>query len=477
VASTALGEGYMRLLREQNEPWHGKADLVGLFIRKAAKLLKPQATIGVLATASLIHGETVESSLVPLLSSGHVIYRANSPFPWPGQANVTAVTVNLTNRGWNGEIILDEEEVVGIGADFEPASNGLQALYPLQERIIQGYLGIKLSPGNYSFPWAEYKNLPPIVQAAMRPAIGGEDLYQEVNFEEGKYSFDPDLVTPEVQEAFQFHTSKELSLSRVKHSAPAKELREQLLYSNLAFGCAETTHVQLAFVSIPTQEFLLKHTAIFFPATDWAEFAILQSNVHGVFAWKYGIRRKEDLRYSPKRCSKTFPLPSLLFQDNFCSRSALEHLGLEYHEHRQSVVRTRQEGITTIYNRFHDPNEKSEDIQRLRALHVEMDNAAAAAYGWQTLALGHDFHPTKQGMRFTISEAARVEVLDRLLALNHERYAEEVRLGLHDKGNKKKVSAKKRAQRQADASDSAAGGIKRQSELFALSNQKELFED
>ena len=44
---------------------------------------------------------------------------------------------------------------------------------------------------------------------------------------------------------------------------------------------------------------------------------------------------------------------------------------------------------------------------------------------------------SKQGLRYTISEAARRTVLDRLLALNHQRYAEEVAEGLHDKGTKK----------------------------------------
>ena len=43
-------------------------------------------------------------------------------------------------------------------------------------------------------------------------------------------------------------------------------------------------------------------------------------------------------------------------------------------------------------------------------------------------------------MRFTISEAARREVLQRLLRLNHERYAEEVKQGLHEK---KKPKAKR----------------------------------
>ena len=77
------------------------------------------------------------------------------------------------------------------------------------------------------------------------------------------------------------------------------------------------------------------------------------------------------------------------------------------------------------------------DSLHLRELHVEMDNAVAAAYGWSDLDLGHGFHETPQGVRFTISEAARREVLARLLQLNHERYEEEVRQGLHEKDKKK----------------------------------------
>ena len=104
-----------------------------------------------------------------------------------------------------------------------------------------------------------------------------------------------------------------------------------------------------------------------------------------------------------------------------------------------------------MYNRFHDPDEDAADIARLRELHVEMDRAVARAYGWDDLDLGHGFHETRQGVRFTISEAARQEVLDRLLALNHERYAEEVEEGLHEKG------AKKKARRQRKLEPAPAG--------------------
>jgi hypothetical protein len=94
--------------------------------------------------------------------------------------------------------------------------------------------------------------------------------------------------------------------------------------------------------------------------------------------------------------------------------------------------------------RFHDRGEQSADIARLRALHVEMDQAVAAAFGWSDLDLGHGFHATKQGERYTISETARRTLLDRLLSLNHQRYAEEVKAGLHAKRRPKSKSVKSR---------------------------------
>jgi len=111
------------------------------------------------------------------------------------------------------------------------------------------------------------------------------------------------------------------------------------------------------------------------------------------------------------------------------------------------ALRRNEIGLTELYNRFNDLDNTSADIQKLRDLHVEMDNAVAAAYGWSDLDLGHGFHETKQGPRFTISESARREVLSRLLKLNHERYAEEVKQGLHDKKGKSKPAASGRGRK------------------------------
>ncbi|MGZ0173919.1 MAG: hypothetical protein ACKVHE_30790 [Planctomycetales bacterium] len=102
----------------------------------------------------------------------------------------------------------------------------------------------------------------------------------------------------------------------------------------------------------------------------------------------------------------------------------------------------QQHGLTRTYNRLNDSDQQTDDIKNLRELHRQMDQRVAAEYGWDDIDLNHDFRPTKHGERFIVSEAARREVLHRLLTLNQERYAEEVKQGLHDKKKKGKAKAK-----------------------------------
>jgi len=194
-------------------------------------------------------------------------------------------------------------------------------------------------------------------------------------------------------------------------------------------------------------------TVVVATAKDWW-FALLQSNIHIVWVLQYASSLRGDARYIPRDCFETFPFPNLT---DHGSRSTLDALGETYHEHRRQIMLARQEGLTATYNRFHNPAEAAADIVRLRELHVQMDQAVAAAYGWGDLDLGHGFRATAQGVRFTLSEEARREVLDRLLALNHQRHAEEVRAQQSRAAGKKKGRGKK-----------AAGAVKEQGTLFEV---------
>jgi len=201
------------------------------------------------------------------------------------------------------------------------------------------------------------------------------------------------------------------------------------------------TSKTLAFTFIP-KGLVYSHATIVFALDKHCHFALLQSNFHTSWVLQYGSTLKGDARYIPTDCFDTYPFPvslksKQLYNSQFQSSDDLDQVGEQYYDHRRQTMLSRQEGLTKTYNRFHNPGEASDDIAELRRLHVEMDAAVAATYGWGDLELGHGFHETKQGLRYTLNEAARREVLDRLLALNHERYAEEVMAGLHDKGAKK----------------------------------------
>jgi hypothetical protein len=174
---------------------------------------------------------------------------------------------------------------------------------------------------------------------------------------------------------------------------------------------------------------------VVFVRTSFAEYAVLSSAMHICWAIKWGTSSAAGTpNLKPTECGRTFPFPILLGT----SRMHLAESGRSFNDYREGLFEVLQQGPTALYNRFHDPDETSADIQKLRQLHVEMDQAVAAAYGWTDLDLDHGFHQTKQGLRYTISEPARREVLGRLLKLNHERYAEEVRQGLHEKKKPRK---------------------------------------
>src|SRR4051812_5386198 len=91
----------------------------------------------------------------------------------------------------------------------------------------------------------------------------------------------------------------------------------------------------------------------------------------------------------------------------------------------------RELGLTKLYNLVHDERVADADIRRMREIHVEIDESVAEAYGFTNLVLGHGFHDTRQGTRFTIAPAVQAEVLDMLLELNHKRHAAEVQTGAH----------------------------------------------
>jgi hypothetical protein len=137
-----------------------------------------------------------------------------------------------------------------------------------------------------------------------------------------------------------------------------------------------------------------------------------------MWAIKYGATMRADVNYSPSDVFLTFPRPEPI--------ERLAEIGRTLDTERREIMLHRDLGLTKLYNLVNDPDTPDaadKDIARLREVHVELDRAVMAAYGWDSVDLDHGFHTYRQMTRWTVSPAARVEILDRLLKENHRRAA------------------------------------------------------
>jgi very-short-patch-repair endonuclease len=473
----ALGTDYRNfLVNYLAQGQRGSADLCAYFFLQANRLTHHSGGFGLVATNTIAQGDTREVGLDQLLSMGCVIHRAVPSRPWVGIASLEVAHIWLCKEKWNGEYVLDEKKVSGITALLTEPGQSKGNPFVLLGNQNKSFNGSKVYGQGFVLTPEEAEALiqkNSLNKDVLFPYLNGEDLNSRpdqspsrwvINFKD--YPLDAEHDDPKKPKGAPYAADYPDCLAIVREKVkPERDKNNRKLrrerwwqYGEIAPGLYEAIEgcdrvLATAAVS-PTTAFhfaptdiVYAHKLIIIVLKDASALAILQSTFHREWAYNYSSTLGGvTLNYSPSDCFETFPFPTSDPSDVGTEFPTLNAIGETYYTHRQTIMQTRKEGLTKTYNRFHDPNERSIDIQKLRDLHIEMDNAVAAAYGWQDLDLEHDFHPTKQGIRFTISETTRREVLDRLLELNHQRYAEEVAQGLHDKKKAKgKAGSKKKA--------------------------------
>ena len=471
----ALGALYRdHLVEHLADGRRGSADLCAYFFLRAAGLLREGGGFGLLATNTIAQGDTREVGLDQLAAGGCAITRAVSSQKWPGEANLEVAEVWIRRGEWMGRWVLNGVEVSGITPMLTPASRVLGNPYQLRANEDRSFIGSYVLGMGFVMEPEEAQALidkDPRNQDVLYQYLNGEDLNSRpeqsasrwvINFHDwprergaqGSWMATVDEVVRKawlrsgiVPGDYPYPVAADYPecLAIVEQRAKPERLAQSDRYAQQYWWRFSRTRPELRSaiagmerVLVTTRvsayrSFVLSGIGTVFSdrlavvaLSCYGAFAIANSTIHDGWAHRPGMTTHETRpTYNPEEAFETFPFPP--------SFESLEEIGVRYYDHRQSIMLARQEGLTKTYNRFHNPQERDPEIARLRDLHVEMDRAVAAAYGWTDLDLGHGFHQTKQGDRFTIREAARVEVLDRLLELNHQRYAEEVAAGLHDK--------------------------------------------
>ncbi|GJK67430.1 ATP phosphoribosyltransferase regulatory subunit [Klebsiella oxytoca] len=453
----------------------GSADLAAYFFLRALSLLRKDGTFGLLSVNTIAEGDTRQVGLEAMVGSGATIYSAYPNEPWPGKAAVITSRVHIHNGEWQGERVLLGRSVPFISAflsdreEWSPERLKVNEGLAYQGSIVLGMGFVLLPEQARSMIDAEPRNAEVIF-----PYINGDDLNSNpeqkpsrwvINFwdwpEERAREYKlpwkwiEERVKPERQrqnENGEFVLRKPLP-ERWWHYAEKRPALYHAIGRGYHFSLhpkgwtSDSCQIERVFCLSRVSKFLApamtpsnyvwSDSMVIFRSDSFAFLGLLFSQIHEVWVRKNSSRLESRLRYTPSDALETLPFPNV-------SLKKLETIAKEFADARAAVCLDKKMGVTEIYNRLHTNSERNPHIEKLRALQREIDIEVAHAYGWDDLDLGHDFHevpylPENDRVRFTISEAARVEVLQRLSELNRVRYQEEVAAGLHDKKAKSKT--------------------------------------
>lgn len=163
-----------------------------------------------------------------------------------------------------------------------------------------------------------------------------------------------------------------------------------------------------------------------FALYDYYHLGVLSSTIHQTWVLEAGGMLEDRPRYNHSECFNKFPFPACQTDQQEKIRTLGEQL--DAHRKRQQALHPALT-LTGMYNvleavRAGQPLSAKERtvyeqglVGILKELHDQLDAAVAEAYGWTDLS----------GVRPSTAEDDTEQILERLVALNAERAAEEAR--------------------------------------------------
>jgi hypothetical protein len=527
--------GFLDWLKQHHAESHGNADMVAHFFRRCFDLLRPEGAMGLIATNTIAQGDTRSTGLRWICLHGGTIVAARKRYRWPGVAAVVVSIVHVIKGAYSGERTLDGRLVEQITA-FLFDKGGHEDPKPLKANAGKSFQGSIVLGMGFTFDDSgeaddDTPGIPSPIATMERliaensknaevifPYIGGKEVNDSPTHAHHRYVINfgdqseeecrqewPELmgiVERKVKDERMNNNREGYRRYWWQYAEKRAELYFAIAHHNRVLACpggsGATKHFSLDFLP---GSLTYSQTLCVFALDSSIYFALLHGRLHEVWTIFNSATLEERLRYNSSTCFETFPFPATLLDAasshpaQAFHRHTLDSIGERYHQYRAELMVSNNEGLTSTYNRFHDPAETSEGILVLRRLHDEMDQAVLASYGWsdalppasgtttstspcgfgldyldteddsllppdlqERIASGDLFFPTaseacsfqaqlrrygavkpskKLPWRHRWPDAIRDDVLARLLALNAERYAEEEARGLHSKGGKR----------------------------------------
>lgn len=410
----------------------GHADLVAYFVLRASQLSRPESAIGLVTTNTISQGDTREVSLDQLVAGSWSIFRAVRSKPWPAaSASLEYSAIWLSPKEICAKANIDGTAAHAITTQLEPAGRVTGLPIRLAECAGFAFIGSYLNGAGFVLgagDTAMALRSDPSSREYVRRYMTGEALSQHVSVQAEEWVVDlgnlPEAKArvaiaayAHLREHVEPHRRGLTNKPRQQQTWWQFERRAVALYEAIA-DIKEV--VAMAIVSnsimprmVPAGQ-VFSHGVCVFATDDRADLAFLSSTPHQLWAIRNASTLGAGLRYTPSDVFETLPRPT--------NTEHMRELGERLDGDRREIMLRRELGLTALYNLVNAPNvQGDEDVDLIRSVHQEIDQAVMEAYGWSDIPLDHGFHTYRQMERWTVSPAARVEILDRLLEENHRR--------------------------------------------------------
>ena len=469
-----LGDGYVEALRKA---WKGdvpdSADFVMFWWRKAAELVREGKAkrFGLITTNSIhqtFNRRVIEPFLADAKKTLHLAY-AIPDHPWIDSADGAAVRIAMTvaapgkATGQLEKVITEqahadgENEVTLSTSEGSLASNlqigaDTASCVQLASNDNLSNNGVILGGKAFEVDYATALSLGmesnPEASKHLRRYLGGSSLTSR--FEEsyvidlfGLCEKEIQVSLPEIyQWVYTRIRDKRLQNKRktrrenwwlFNESVP--KLRRMLDGLPRFIGTTETAkHRMFSFIDGAV---LPDHMVISVAVPDAFVLGVLSSKIHVVWALANGGTLEDRPRYNKSRCFETFPFPAL---EEGALKQRIRDLGerLDAHRKRQQALHPDLT-LTGMYNvleklRAGEALTAKERVTHdqglvsvLKQIHDDLDAAVLEAYGWVADLEGPFPLADRLAENNAHAEAIQQEILTRLVALNHERAAEEKR--------------------------------------------------
>lgn len=417
----------------------GSADLIAYFFLRSFDLLNGSGSLGLIATNTIAQGATREVGLEYMVNSGFVVTRADQSRLWPsGTANLEVAIVWGTKKDVASFVsaTCDGCVVNQITSLLEPTGRIQGNPRRLAENAETAFQGcVVLGKGfiltsDEAQEWIEKDSRNAEV---LFPYLNGRDLNSRPDCSASRWVIDFGMREQMEAESYSLPFSRvvqevkpQRQLLKIEYrrkywwrfAAWAPSMRNSISSLRRTLVIAQTSSTLMPELVEVGQVFDQKIVVI--SVDCFALLSVLSSALHRDWVIKYGSTMRTDPVYTPTDVFETFPRPE--------PTPELEAIGRALDTERREIMLRRDLGLTKLYNLVNDPGLEAgtdPDVDRMRAIHVELDAAVAAAYGWEDLDLTHGFHTYRKMTRWTLPPATRVEILDRLLEENHRRAAAE----------------------------------------------------